>query len=141
MDFATSKDKLAFRGNIPGRAVNHTSEVAYLRFEWDINKIKPGSKGGRVPIDFIMAGNQNTPEAYKYALCAGVPVVKIMKGKERHTYLEDSPRRKESSSISLLKQALDQGNDKKITSSEIKTASQILLKIKESNLQKTDEGR
>ncbi|MFR7544634.1 MAG: hypothetical protein ACLUWN_01615 [Clostridia bacterium] len=140
MEFATSKDKLAFRGNISGRTVIH-SEIAYLRFEWDITKIKPGSKGGRVPIDFIMSGNYNTPDAYKYALCAGVPVVKIMKGKERHTYLEDAPRRQESSSISLLKQALDQGNDKKITSSEIKTASQILLKIKESNLQKTDEGR
>lgn len=140
MEFATSKDKLAFRGNISGRTVIH-SEIAYLRFEWDITKIKPVSKGGRVPIDFIMSGNYNTPDAYKYALCAGVPVVKIMKGKERHTYLEDAPRRQESSSISLLKQALDQGNDKKITSSEIKTASQILLKIKESNLQKTDEGR
>lgn len=140
MEFGTSKDKLLFRDGSPGQRQDG-AEVAYLRYEWDITKIQPGTKGGRVPIDFIIAGNAHNEKAAKYALCAGVPLVKIMSGKERHTYLEDAPRRKESENISLLRQALDQANDKKITSDEIKTASQLLLKIKEAELQKNDEGR
>lgn len=141
MEFGTSKDRLAFRNNQPGSVSHSSAEVAYLRYEWDITQIKPGTKGGRVPIDFVISGKVNNEKAAKYALSAGVPLVKIMSGKERHTYLEDAPRRKESENISLLRQALDQADDKKITSDEIKTASQLLLKIKEAELQKNDEGR
>lgn len=141
MEFGTSNDKLAYRNNKPGSVTASAAEVAYLRYEWDITQIKPGTKGGKVPIDFIIAGKANNENAAKYALCAGVPLVKIMSGRERHTYLEDAPRREESKSISLLRQALDQADDKKITSDEIKKASQILLKIKETELQKNDEGR
>lgn len=141
MEFGTSKDRLAFRNNQPGSVSHFSAEVAYLRYEWDITQIKPGTKGGRVPIDFVISGKVNNEKAAKYALSAGVPLVKIMSGKERHTYLEDAPRRKESENISLLRQALDQADDKKITSDEIKTASQLLLKIKEAELQKNDEGR
>lgn len=141
MEFGTSKDSLVFRNNKQGSVVNYSAEVAYLRYEWDITQIKPGTKGGRTPIDFVITSKSNVPNASKYALCAGVPLVKIMSGRERHTYLEDAPRREESKSISLLRQALDQADDKKITSDEIKKASQILLKIKETELQKNDEGR
>lgn len=140
MEFGTSNDRLAFRNNMPGQ-VSTFAEVTYLRYEWDITQIKPGTKGGRVPIDFVISGKANNEKAAKYALCAGVPLVKIMSGRERHTYLEDAPRREESKSISLLRQALDQADGKKITSDEIKKASQILLKIKETELQKNDEGR
>ena len=58
-----------------------SSEIATLRYEYDISKIKPNTRGGRKEMDFIFAMNGLT-EAKKHAIAFSKPIISVKSQKQ-----------------------------------------------------------
>lgn len=62
-------------------AIPNVSEIATLRYEYDISKIKPGTTGGRNEMDFILSIN-DLETAKKHAIAFSKPVINVKSQKQ-----------------------------------------------------------
>lgn len=63
------------------KAIPNASEVATLRYEYDLSNIKPGTKGGRNEMDFILS-IEDMELAKKHAIAFSKPIIKVHNQKQ-----------------------------------------------------------
>ena len=63
------------------KATPNASEVATLRYEYDLSNIKPGTKGGRNEMDFILS-IEDMELAKKHAIAFSKPIIKVHNQKQ-----------------------------------------------------------
>lgn len=64
------------------KAYPRSSEIATLRYEYDISKINPNTRGGRNEMDFIFATNAFLKEAKKHAIAFSKPIIHVNSQKQ-----------------------------------------------------------
>lgn len=94
------------------------AEIATLRYEYDISKIREGTRGGKVEPDYIIGDENNLNKLRKWAVAFSKPIITLRETEKQDVISQDTARneREESGFIKKVKQIAEKRKSRDIQS-------------------------